>query len=121
MPLLVKRIDSEVEAIDLVIAQLADSRDDGRRVREQVRAGRMRINQQAPVPDLHVDPVHRDLQYAGELVRAEHVLRMPPSRSLLGVPFQTRAIPYALDRVRQNLVGAVRRVVSLAVASPRHG
>jgi hypothetical protein len=60
MSLVVRLRGSEIETFDLVIAQLADGLDHGWRVREQVCAGRMLIDQKAPLSDLYVELVHRD-------------------------------------------------------------
>ena len=73
VPLLVRLIDSEVNMINLVIAEFTNGLDHARRVREQVCARSVAIDQEAPFPDLYVKPVHRNLQYTGKLVRAEHV------------------------------------------------
>ena len=108
MPLLVRLSDSEIETFDLVIAQLADGLDDGWRVREQVCAGRMAIDQKTPLSDLYVEPVHRDAQHASELLRAQQVGGMLPSCPLLDEPLEASAIAYALDGDRQDFVGAIR-------------
>ena len=114
MPLLVRLSDSEVEVIDLAIAQLSDGLDHARRVHEQVRAGRMASNQKAPTPDLNVEPVHGDAQHAGELLRAQHVGCMPPPCSLLDESLEAGAIADALDGDRQHFVGAIGGAMSLA-------
>ena len=73
VPLLVRLIDSEVNTINLVIAEFTNGLNHVRCVREQVRARSVAIDQEAPFPNLYVEPVHRDIQCAGKLVRAEHV------------------------------------------------
>ena len=73
MPLLVRLSDSEIEMIELVIAEFSNSLNHARRVGEQVRAGRMTIDQKAPLPDLNVQPVHGNVQYAGKLLCTEQV------------------------------------------------
>jgi hypothetical protein len=73
MPPLVKVSDSEIEMIELVIAEFSNSFDHARRVGEQVRAGRVTIDQEAPLPDLNVEPVHGNVQYAGEFLSAEQL------------------------------------------------
>ena len=108
MPLLVRLSDSEIEVIDLVIAQLADGLDHARRVLEKVRAGGVRIDQKTPFPDLYVEPVHRDAQHAGKLLCADQVGCVLPSCSLLDEPLEAGAIADALDSDRQDLVGAIR-------------
>ena len=71
MPLLVRLTDSEVNAIDGVFPQVPDCLEDGRRVLEEVSSGRLLIDQEAFLPDLHVDPIHWDIKPGGELRRAE--------------------------------------------------
>ncbi len=36
-------------------------------------AGRMTIDQNAPLPDLNVEPIHGNVQYAGKLLCAEQI------------------------------------------------
>jgi hypothetical protein len=92
MPLVVRLSDSEIETFDLVIAQLADGLNHGWRVREQVCAGRVAIDQKASLSDLYVEPVHWDVQHAGELLRAQQVRGMLPSWPLLDEPLEASAI-----------------------------
>ena len=94
--------------IELVVAKFPGGLDHARRVREQVCAGRVAINQKTSVSDLNVEPVHRDVQYTGKFLCAEQVGEAPPSRSLLGKPFEAGAQADALDRFRQHFVGAIR-------------
>lgn len=54
MPLLVRLIDSQVEAGDAVIAQVADRIQCRRGIGEQVGPARLAIDQQASFPDLHI-------------------------------------------------------------------
>ena len=108
MPLLVRLSDSEIETFDLVLAQLADGLDHGRRVREQVCAGGMAIDQKTPLPDLYVEPVYWDAQHAGELLRAQQIRGMLPPRPSLNETLEASAVAYALDGDRQDLVGAIR-------------
>ena len=61
MPLLVRLTDSEVEAIDGVVPQVSDCIEDGRGVLEEVSSSRLPIDEQALLPDLHIDPVHGDI------------------------------------------------------------
>ena len=71
VPLLVRMIDSEINVINLVIAEFTNRLDHARLVREQVRARSVAIDQQAPFPDLHIKPVHGDVEFAGKLIGAE--------------------------------------------------
>ncbi len=67
MPLLVRLTDSEIEMANIVIAQSANRLDDAGRIRKQMRAARLAIDQKAALSDLDVEPVHRDVQPAGKL------------------------------------------------------
>ena len=62
VPLLVRLIDSEVNTIGLMIAEFTNSLDHARRIREQVCARSVAIDQEAPFSDLYVKPVNRDGQ-----------------------------------------------------------
>jgi len=72
-----------------------------------MRAGRVAIDQKSTLPDLNVEPVHWDIQDTGELLCAQQVGLMPPSRSLLGVPLEASTQADALDSDRQHFVGAI--------------
>jgi hypothetical protein len=61
MPLLVRLTDSEVEAVNGVVPQVSDCIEDGSGVLEEVSSGRLPIDQKALLPDLHVDPIHRNI------------------------------------------------------------
>ena len=61
MPLLVRLTDSEVEAIDGVVPQVSDCIEDGSGVLEEVSSSRLSIDEQALLPDLHIDPIHGDI------------------------------------------------------------
>ena len=84
MPLLVRLTDSEVEAIDGVVPQVSDGIEDGRGVLEEVGSGRLPIDQKALLPDLHVEPIHRDIQPAGQFGSAEQAGAMGPPVTRLG-------------------------------------
>jgi hypothetical protein len=71
MPLLMRLTDSKVEVIDGVVSQVADGFDYGRSIPEQVGAVRLAIHQEPFLPDLNVDPVHRDIQFSGYFRGAE--------------------------------------------------
>jgi hypothetical protein len=107
MPLLVRLSDSEIEMAEMVIAQFANGFDDAGRVREQMRAARLAIDQKASLSDLDVEPVHRDVQPAGKLLSAEDIGWVLPARSLLGL-FDAGAQADALHRDRQDLFRAIR-------------
>jgi len=101
MPLLVRLTDSEVEAIDGVVPQVSDCIEDGSGVLEQVSSSRLSIDEQALLPDLHIDPVHRDIQPGGELWSAEQGYLMGPPGARLGHP-DSGAAPDLPDRDRQD-------------------
>jgi hypothetical protein len=61
MPLLVRLTDSEIEAINGVVPQVSDCIHDGSGVLEEICSGRLLIDEQALLPDLHVDPIHRNI------------------------------------------------------------
>ena len=68
MPLLVRLIDSQVEAGDGVIPQAADRIHCRGRVGEQMGPVWLAINQQAPFPDLHIQPVDGDSELGGDFM-----------------------------------------------------
>ena len=86
MPLLVRLTDSEVKVIDGVVAQVSDCVENGRGVLEEVGSAGLSIDEQALLPDLHIDPVHGDIQPGGQLRRAEQARVMGPSGARLGHP-----------------------------------
>ena len=61
MPLLVRLTDSEVQVIDGALPQTSDSIEDGCGVLEEVGSSRLSIDEQALLPDLHIDSIHRDI------------------------------------------------------------
>lgn len=67
MPLLVRLTDSQsqVDVADGVVSEVADRIHYGRRISEQVGSGRLTIDQEALLPDLHIKPVYRDIQPGG--------------------------------------------------------
>ena len=83
MPLLMRLTDSEVEAIDGVVSQASDRIENEWCVLEEVSSSRLLIDEEALLPDLHVDPVHRDIQPGGDLRSAEQACVMGPSAALL--------------------------------------
>ncbi|MBN8903119.1 MAG: hypothetical protein J0H57_18980, partial [Rhodospirillales bacterium] len=83
MPLLVRLTDSEIEATDGVVAQIADPIDDGLCVPEEISPGWLLVDQEALLSDLHVDPIHWDIEPDSELWRAEHARVVgPPGASV---------------------------------------
>ena len=61
MPLLVRLTDSEVQLIDGALSQTSKCIEDRRGVLEEVGSSRLSIDEQALLPDLHIDPIHRDI------------------------------------------------------------
>ena len=112
MPLLVRLTDSEVEVIDGVVSQVADRIDDDGSVSEQVGAVGLAIHEKPFLPDLDVEPVHRDVQRGGHFHGAEEAGIVVPAGPLRG-HFYPGAEPEPLHGDRQNLVGAVGRAVPL--------
>ena len=107
MPLLVRLSDSEIEMIDVVIAQFANGFDDVGRVREQMCAAGLAIDQKASLSDLDIEPVHRDVQSASKLLSAEDIGWVLPACSLLGL-FDAGEQADALHGDRQDLFRAIR-------------
>ena len=71
MPLLVRLTDSEVDAVDGVASQAPDCIENRRGILEEVSSGRLLIDEQALLPDLYIQPIHRDVQASGEFRRAK--------------------------------------------------
>src|SRR5688500_12389240 len=107
MPLLVRLTDSEIEMGEIVIAQFANRLDDAGRVREQMRATGLAIDQKPSLSDLDVEPVHRDVEPASKLLSAEVIGWVLPARSLLGL-FDAGEQADALHGDRQDLFRAIR-------------
>ena len=61
MPLLVRLTDSEIEATDGVVPQILNRVEDGRCVPEEISSRWLLIDDEALLPDLHVDPIHGDI------------------------------------------------------------
>ena len=107
MPLLVRLIDSEVEVIDGAVPQVSDCIEDDSSVLEEVCSSRLSIDEQVLLPDLHIDPIHGDIQPDGELRRAEQACLMGPPGARLGHP-NSGAAPDLTHRDRKDHVLAVR-------------
>ena len=112
MPLLVRLTDSEVEVIDGVISQVADGIDDEGGIPEQVGTVGLAIHQEPLLPDLDVEPVHRNVQLGGDFRGGEKAGIVVPAGALR-VYFDSGAEPETLHCDRQDLVGAVGRTVPL--------
>ena len=71
MPLLVRLTDSltdsKVEAVDGVVAQTSNGLEDVRRMLEEVSTAGLSIHEESLLPDLHIKPVHRDIQLGYQL------------------------------------------------------
>jgi hypothetical protein len=57
--------DSEIDAVEGVAAQVSDRIENERGILEEVGSARLPIDQKPLLFDLHVDPVHRNIQPAG--------------------------------------------------------
>ena len=84
MPLLVRLTNSQVEMADGVVSQVPDTVDDGSRILEQVRAAGLSIHEEALLPDLDVEPVHRNVELGGQLRGAEETGIVVPAGALRG-------------------------------------
>ena len=84
MPLLVRLTDSQVEMTDGVVSQVTNRVHHAMRVLEQVGSGRLTIDHEALLPDLHIKPVHRDIQPGGKFCGAERAGVVGPSIALRG-------------------------------------
>jgi hypothetical protein len=69
MPLLVRVTDSQVETFDRAAAQVSNGVQDRGNIVEEVGPAGLTIHQKAPLPDLHVEPVHGDAQSRGQGLR----------------------------------------------------
>jgi hypothetical protein len=75
MPLLVGLTDSEIQSIYRVVAQSSNGVEDGRDVLEEVGPAGLAIYQEPLLPNLHIEPVHRDAQLtasSGGLASRDH-------------------------------------------------
>ncbi len=61
MPLLVRLTDSQIHARDNVFPKFPDRFDDVRCIVEEVSARRLLFDEDAPLSDLHIDPVDWDI------------------------------------------------------------
>ena len=65
MPLLVRLTDSEIKAVDGVVAEASDAVENGRGILEDVGSAGLPIDQKPLFPNLHIEPVHGDAQLGG--------------------------------------------------------
>jgi hypothetical protein len=112
MPLLVKLTDSEIELANRVVAQVPDLVEDGRGVLEEIGPAGLLIYQESILPDLHIKPVHGDVQPAGQLGCAERVGIVGPPAAWLA-HLDPGGVPDTLNGDWKNLVLAVRRAMTL--------
>jgi hypothetical protein len=71
MPLLVWLTDSEIKVVDGVVAQVSDGVENDGGVLEEVGSAGLPIDQKPLLPDLYIEPVHRDAQLGCQLGRGE--------------------------------------------------
>lgn len=96
MPLLVRLTDSEIEAVDLVSSQTLNAVVDIDVVAEEVSPAWLTIYQQSSLPDLHVEPVHRDAQLNSDFWRGQHIGAVRPPGAWL-VHLHARSTPDSLN------------------------
>src|SRR3954452_5755920 len=97
---------------DGVVSQVPDAVDDGSRILEQVRAAGPSIDEEALLPDLDVEPLHRDVELGGQLRDAEEAGIVVPAGTLLG-HFEPGTEADPLHGDGKDLLRAVRRAMSL--------
>lgn len=73
-------------------------------------SGRLADDQEALLPDLHIDPIDGNVQSCDQLCGAERSGRVGPAVTLRRYP-DPGTEPDPLHRDRQNLVGAIGRAV----------
>lgn len=112
IPLLLRLNDSQIKVADGVVAEVADSIDYGRGVLEQIGSGRLTVDQEALLSDLHIDPIDGDVQSCGQLCGAQRSGLVGPSVALCRYP-DPGAEPDPLHGDRQDLFGAIGRAVPL--------
>jgi hypothetical protein len=113
MPLLVRLTDSQVDVADGVVSEVLDRIHHGRRISKQVSSGRLTIDQEALLPNLHIKQVYRDIQPGGQFRGAERAGVMRPSVALRR-HVGPGAEPDPLDGDRQDLFRTIGRAVPLA-------
>jgi cell division septation protein DedD len=67
MPLLVRLTDSEIEVIDGVVPQILDRIEDGFCVPKEISPCWLSIDEEALLPDVHVNPIHWNVQPGSKL------------------------------------------------------
>lgn len=103
---------TQIKVADSVVAEVADSIDYGRGVLEQIGSGRLTVDQEALLSDLHIDPIDGDVQPCGQLCGAQRSGLVGPSVALCRYP-DPGAEPDPLHGDRQDLFGAIGRAVPL--------
>ena len=113
MPLLVRLTDSEIEMIDLVGSQGLHAIEDRGGVVEEVGSAGLSIHEELSFPDLHVEPVHRNVQLRGQFVRGQGADGMPPPGALHRYR-HPGGVSDSLDGHREDFVLAVGGAMPLA-------
>ena len=80
---------------------------------EQVCTGALSIDSAAPLSDLHIEPVHRDVQPAGEFLSAQDIGIVRPAITLFG-DLDAGGKSDTLDRDRQYPVCTVWRTMPIS-------
>ena len=107
MPLLVRLIDSQIQAGNGVVAKAADRVQDRWRVGKQISPTWLTIDQHVSFSDLHIEPVDRDAELGSKFVCGEQVRIVVPSVALDGY-IDACGSSDALNGDRQDFVGAIR-------------
>ena len=113
MPPLVRLTDSEVELTDGVIPQASDGIEDGRSVLEKVSSCWLLIQQETLLPDLHIEPVHGDIQPCGQFWSSQQTGIMCPPVARRG-RFDPGAAPDLLHGDQRHSVRAIGGAMAFA-------
>ena len=108
MPLLVRLTNSEIEAIDLVVSQGLHAIEDCGGVVEEVGSAGLAIHEELSFPDLHVEPVHRDVQLRGQFGSGQHADGSCVQRVrciVIGIPAACRILWTVIGRTSSSLLG----------------
>src|SRR5207245_8460317 len=92
-------------------SKIADGVKKGWCIREEIGAAWLAINQQTLTSDLHIEPVHRDLELAGQFGWAEECVVMLPSVAL-GSHLDGSGTAEPPNGDGQHLIGAMGRAVA---------
>jgi len=77
MPLLIRRIDSEIDAGDCVVPEALNRIQCMRRIGKQVSPGWLAVDPEVAFADLHIKPVDGDAESCGDFVVTDRLA--PPA------------------------------------------